>query len=135
MLSIVVGGGLWFATSKMAQIDETYSEMLEKDVQGMKAGLRANQRIFNFGRLAWLIIAETEMADMQRTSLEVAGNAKDFHDQINKAKERLPRFAADFDQAARTFDEIMRQEYPPLEARSCTPCRRRRPSWKRQRRR
>ena len=115
MLSVVVGFGLWFATSKMAEIDSIYSEMLEKDVQGMKANLRANQRVFNLGRLSWRIIAETEMADMQRTSQEVAANTRDFNDQIAKAKNRLPAFASDFDQAARTFNEIVEQDYPPVE--------------------
>ncbi len=115
MLSVVVGFGLWFATSKMAEIDSIYSEMLEKDVQGMKANLRANQRVFNLGRLSWRIIAETELTDMQRTSQEVAANTRDFNDQIAKAKNRLPAFASDFDQAARTFNEIVEQDYPPVE--------------------
>ena len=120
MLSVVVGFGLWFATSKMAEIDSVYSEMLEKDVQGMKANLRANQRVFNLGRLSWRIIAETEMADMQRTSQEVAANTRDFLDQIAKAKNRLPVFAAEFDQAARTFSEIMTQDYPLVEKATMT---------------
>ncbi|MGO3927828.1 methyl-accepting chemotaxis protein [Rhodopseudomonas pseudopalustris] len=115
MLSVVVGFGLWFATSKMTEIDSIYSEMLEKDVQGMKANLRANQRVFNLGRLVWRIIAETEIADMQRTSQEVAANTRDFNDQIAKAKSRLPAFASDFDQAARTFNEIVEQDYPLVE--------------------
>ena len=37
LLSAVVAGGVWYATSKMSEIDRMYSEMLDKDVQGIKA--------------------------------------------------------------------------------------------------
>jgi methyl-accepting chemotaxis protein len=115
LLSVVVGGGLWYATSKMFAIDHLYSNVLEKDVQGMKAGMRANQRTFNFGRLSWRIVAETELADMQKTSQEISANYKEFADNIAAAKNMLPAYVADFDQAARMFDKIMTVSYPPIE--------------------
>jgi methyl-accepting chemotaxis protein len=115
LLSIVVGGGLWYATSKMFAIDQLYSRILDTDVQGLQAGMRANQRAFNFGRLSWRIVAETELADMQKTSQEIAANHKEFLDNIATAKKLLPAFAADFDQAARMFDKTMTVSYPQIE--------------------
>jgi hypothetical protein len=54
----------------MSEIDRLHSEMLEKDVQGMKANLRANGRIYNFGRLSWQMISETDAAALQKISQE-----------------------------------------------------------------
>ncbi|ABD87354.1 methyl-accepting chemotaxis protein [Rhodopseudomonas palustris] len=115
LLSVVVGCGLWYATAKMTEIDRLYAEMLDKDVQGMKANFRANARAYNFGRLSWEIIAETEAADMQKTSREIAANQKEFVDYIAVAKKALPAYAADFDQVSRMFEDIMTRKYPPIE--------------------
>ncbi|NVN87031.1 MAG: methyl-accepting chemotaxis protein [Rhodopseudomonas sp.] len=115
LLSIVVGCGVWYSASKMEAIDRLYSDMLEKDVQGLKAGMRANQRVYNFGRLSWRIIAESDIADMQKTSQEIAENYKEFVDYIATAKKLLPAYAADFDRAARIFDDVQTKQYPPVE--------------------
>ena len=50
----------------MSEIDRLYSEMLEKDVQGMKAHLRASQRMHILTGLTWRIIVESDMAEMQK---------------------------------------------------------------------
>ena len=48
LLSVIVAGGVWFATSRMQAIDQLYTGILEKDVRGVQAGMRANQRVFEF---------------------------------------------------------------------------------------
>ncbi|XAT71141.1 MCP four helix bundle domain-containing protein [Rhodopseudomonas sp. P1] len=112
LLSVVVGFGVWFAASKMEEINRTYASMLENEVQGMKANFRANARLFNFGRMSWRIIAETDPAEMQKLSREITANHKEFSDFIAQAKKGLPQFAADFDRIDRMFDDMMTKEYP-----------------------
>jgi methyl-accepting chemotaxis protein len=115
LLSVVVGFGLWFATSKMEEINRTYAAMLDNEVQGMKANFRANARLYNFGRLSWRIIAETDPAEMQKLSREIAANHKEFSDFVALAKKGLPAYAADFDRIGLMFDDLMTKKYPPLE--------------------
>ncbi|RED29048.1 methyl-accepting chemotaxis sensory transducer [Rhodopseudomonas thermotolerans] len=115
LLSVVVGFGLWFATSKMEEINRTYASMLDNEVQGMKANFRANARLYNFGRLSWRIIAETDPAEMQKLSREIAANHKEFSDFVALAKKGLPAYAADFDRIGLMFDDLMTKKYPPLE--------------------
>ncbi|MBI5112408.1 MAG: methyl-accepting chemotaxis protein [Rhodovulum sp.] len=115
LLGAVVGGGLWYATSQMRAIDAEYSSILEKDVQGMKAGLRANQRIFDFGRLAWRIIAETEMADMKRTSEEVRASIQEFNKNIKTAEALLPAMADRLRQVEQAFTDVTANDYPAIE--------------------
>ncbi|NEW89986.1 HAMP domain-containing protein [Rhodopseudomonas sp. WA056] len=115
LLSVVVGAGVWFAASKMGEIERSYASMLENEVQGMKANFRANARLYNIGRLTWRIIAETDQAEMQRLGLEVATNQKEFTEFVAQAKKGLPIFAADFDRIGRMFDDMMTKKYIPLE--------------------
>jgi methyl-accepting chemotaxis protein len=115
LLSVVVGFGIWFAASKMEQIDRVYAAMLDNEVQGMKANFRANARLYNFGRLSWRLIAETDQAEMQKLSQEIAANHKEFSDFIAQAKQGLPGYAADLEQIGRMFDDMMTKKYPALE--------------------
>ncbi|WP_031337856.1 methyl-accepting chemotaxis protein [Rhodopseudomonas sp. B29] len=115
LLSTVVAGGIWYAASKMDEIDRSYASILENDVQGMKANFRANARLYNFGRLSWRMIAETDQAVMQQLSQEIAQNHKEFGDFIAQAKKSLPSYASEFEQIGRMFDDMMAKKYPPLE--------------------
>ncbi|MFH1344156.1 MAG: HAMP domain-containing methyl-accepting chemotaxis protein [Pseudomonadota bacterium] len=118
LLTLVVGSGVWLATSRMKEIDRTYSGILEKDVQGMKNVLRANQRVYNFGRLSWQMVAETEMAVMKQISAEIAINQKEFIANMEAAKKMLPVVAARLDQASQLFMDIYTNSYLPIEEAS-----------------
>jgi methyl-accepting chemotaxis protein len=115
LLSAVVAFGVWYAAAAMGEIDRGYASILENDVQGMKANFRANARLYNFGRLSWRLIADADPADMQKTSQEVAANAKEFAGFVAQSKKWLPAYAADFDQIGRMFDEMMTNKYPLVE--------------------
>ncbi|HYI26656.1 MAG TPA: methyl-accepting chemotaxis protein [Bradyrhizobium sp.] len=115
LLSVIVAGGVWFATSRMQAIDQLYTGILEKDVRGVQAGMRANQRVFNFGRLTWRMVAETETSMIKKMSEEIAANQKEFTANIETAKKLLPSMAARFDQASQLFADIYATSYPPLE--------------------
>ena len=115
LLTVVVGGGVWLATSRMKQIDQVYSDIIEKDVQGLKAGLRANQRVFNFGRLSWRLIAETEVEVMKKLSDEIAVNQKDFASYMETARKMMPIVAPRLDEATALFADIYKKDYPPVE--------------------
>ncbi|RED37809.1 methyl-accepting chemotaxis protein [Rhodopseudomonas thermotolerans] len=115
LLSVVVGLGVWYAASQMSEIQRTYASMLEQDVQGMKAGLRANQRVYNFGRLSWRMIAEQDAAEMQKTSRELAANHKEFTDYMASGISHVPALAPDFQRALQIFERIMSQKFPIVE--------------------
>ncbi|MFZ5739348.1 MAG: methyl-accepting chemotaxis protein [Pseudomonadota bacterium] len=115
LLSVVVGLGVWYAASRMSEIQRTYASMLEQDVQGMKAELRANQRVYNFGRLSWRMIAEQDAAEMQKTSRELAANHKEFTDYMASGISHVPALAPDFQRALQIFERIMSQKFPIVE--------------------
>ncbi|NVO13411.1 MAG: HAMP domain-containing protein [Rhodoplanes sp.] len=103
LLLVVVAGAVWFTATRMVAIDAEYSAIIERDVAGMKAGLRANQEVFNFGRLTWRLIAETDPADQQRTLAELRAIEKDVSALLDGAKKDLPQFAARFETARTMF--------------------------------
>ncbi|RAI42994.1 methyl-accepting chemotaxis protein [Rhodoplanes roseus] len=106
LLLAVVTGAVWFTASRMMDIDTTYTVIIERDVAGMKAGLRANQEVFNFGRLIWRLVAQRDPVEKKRTIDEIAANDKAFLEHIEAAKTGLPQFAARFDRARDMFASI-----------------------------
>ena len=101
----------------MQAIDQLYTGILEKDVRGVQAGMRANQRVFNFGRLTWRMVAETEMSMMQdsieaRRSRPIRRNSRPTLKPRRNFCHPWPR---GFDQASQLFADIYATSYPPLE--------------------
>ncbi|ABD07685.1 methyl-accepting chemotaxis sensory transducer [Rhodopseudomonas palustris HaA2] len=115
LLSVVVAGGVWFAAAKMGEIERLYAEMLDRDVQSMKANIRANARVYNLGRLSWRVIAETDQAELQKVSQEAAAAQREFVDYIAEAKKGLPTYAADFDRIVRQFEDVVVAKYVLVE--------------------
>ncbi|MGO3931868.1 methyl-accepting chemotaxis protein [Rhodopseudomonas pseudopalustris] len=115
LLSVVVGVGIWHAAAKMSEIDRLYSDMLDNDLQGMKANIRANTRLYNIGRLSWRVIAETDQAEFQNVRQEAAANRKEFIEYIAQAKKGLPAYADDFDRIVRQFEDVVTRKYALVE--------------------
>ena len=114
LLAAITAGAVWYASASITAIDATYSNMIANDAEAIKLGARANQRVYNFGRLSWRIIAETEMSDMTRSAAEMATNRQDFMGFIKDAKDRAPALAARFEEARSQFEAIY-GAYLPVE--------------------
>jgi methyl-accepting chemotaxis protein len=114
LLAVVTAGAVWYASVSISAVKEIYSGMIANDAEAIKLGARANQRVYNFGRLSWRIIAETEMSDMTRTAADMTANRQEFITLVNGAKARAPAYAARFE-AARSQFEAIYGAYLPLE--------------------
>ena len=91
LLVAVVAGAVWFATSRMSTIDQTYSTIIEKDAMGALSMVRANRAFTAFRLAAWQIVAETKMEDMKKAATQKGENEKRLFDFLNDAKGQLPR--------------------------------------------
>jgi methyl-accepting chemotaxis protein len=106
LLGLVVGGAIWFATSKLKAIDNIYSEIIGDDVRALVAGLQVNQRAYNFARLSWRILAEPNFTEIKKLSEEIAANQKEIGLLIDEAKKHAPRLVARYDQVRQLSDSI-----------------------------
>src|SRR5882672_46113 len=86
LIAIVVAGAVWFATSRMKAIDASYSAIIEKDAAAMKSALRLQGLIFNFERLTYRVIAETDVKDMKKTAAESEANRKVISSRVDEIR-------------------------------------------------
>ena len=94
LLVAVVVGAVWFATSRMSAMDDTYSKILENEARGAVSMVRANRALMAFRLAAWQMVAETKMEDMKKAVVSKDENQKRFFDFLNDAKGQLPRSQA-----------------------------------------
>jgi methyl-accepting chemotaxis protein len=97
LIGVITAGGVWFATSRMSQIDDGYSQFLDKEVPALVASTRIRRNMYQLWMLSFRIIAETRMDRMKAVEADI-GKAFDEFNQIAKAiKTGAPNLAAQVD--------------------------------------
>lgn len=91
----------------MQAINDRYSNIIEHDVVAMKAIIRANVRAVNFGRLAWQMTAETDMAKRRSLDEETAGIRKEFDDFMKIVAEKEPVMAEEIRLVELQFEALV----------------------------
>ena len=115
VLAAVAGGAIWYATANMKAIDATYTAILEKDVATMKTVLALQNRVMNFSRLSWRIIAETKLDDMKKTQAEIEANWKAMPPLVEQIKKLSPEYGPRTEQSYALYDKMHREEYLEIE--------------------
>jgi methyl-accepting chemotaxis protein len=114
LLAVVIAAVVWYAADRMREIDNVYSHALDNEVTAMKHGIRANGQIFNFGRLSWRYVAETDPAAQKRVYAEALDTFKTFSSEIDKAKALAPKFAGQMESARGKFADVVKV-FPEVE--------------------
>jgi methyl-accepting chemotaxis protein len=104
LFGVVIAAAIWFATSRMTMIDETYSDIVAHDVAGAVSAARANTALQSFRLANWRIIAETEDAAMQQAAKDKKDAAALFNARIEEAKKQAPAFAPKLDAIRQAFN-------------------------------
>ncbi|NKD77657.1 HAMP domain-containing protein [Haematospirillum sp. H1815] len=90
-LATVAAGGL--AVVRMAEIDNSYSDLLVHDTKVQVLLARANQNLLNAGRLAYRLTQEREDAVLKGISDEINNDFKLFRERTAEAAKLLPVYA------------------------------------------
>ena len=70
LFGVVIAGAIWFATSRMTMIDDTYSELIAHDVSGAVSAARAAAALQTFRLANWRIVGETKGDAMQKAAAD-----------------------------------------------------------------
>ena len=115
VLAAVAGGAIWYAAANMKAIDSAYTDILDKDVITMKTVMAFQNRVVNFSRLSWRIIAETRVDDMKKTAAEIDTNWKAMPPLVAEIKKLSPEYGPRAEQAYTLYDKLHREEYLEIE--------------------
>jgi methyl-accepting chemotaxis protein len=135
LIGLIVGGCVWFAQSRMTQIDRTYSQFINSEAKGVASARRVNRLIFELNYWVYRLIAETEDAQMkaanagfeavlplmQKTLENLRDQAPAFASRIGEQTERVNRFVQDVGEVRRLASANRNAEAIALVHRSIDP--------------
>ncbi|MGU3463641.1 methyl-accepting chemotaxis protein [Methylobacterium sp. C33D] len=65
LIGFMIAGCVWFAQSRMTQIDDAYTRFVDHDAKAVSSARRVNRYMFELNYWVYRIIAETEDAQMK----------------------------------------------------------------------
>jgi methyl-accepting chemotaxis protein len=106
MLGIAAGFGAWYAGSRIAVIDSSYSNFLAKDARASSTAPRLNRSIVQYQAIAYRMIAETDPAVKRKLLAEIDTNGAEALKFAGDIKKLVPRHAATFERVEQRAREV-----------------------------
>ncbi len=105
LLAAVAVGAAIFAGGRLHATDDAYSSLLDHEAKAGVLLARANQRVFNTGRLLYMMIAESDDAKMREISARIDKEHDSFLDFLKKGEERVPGRTAELERARQFYED------------------------------
>ena len=97
LIGVIVGGCLWYATSRMAAIDSAYAHFLNHDTKAIADLRTVNRLIFTLSYFNVRNIVETTPAGMQRTDKGFEEASERLNTVLASLRDEAPSFAPRID--------------------------------------
>ena len=116
VLTVIIAGTTWFATSRMRQIDDTYTVLLEKEAMAIRDSVRMQSALQNFGRLNWRMVAETDPAAIKSTEDEITNNRKRMVDLRESVLKLSPTFGPRLAEVVDGYEKLIADDFSKVRA-------------------
>ncbi|MGU3536892.1 methyl-accepting chemotaxis protein [Methylobacterium sp. A54F] len=115
LIGLIVGSCIWFAQSRMTNIDDAYSILINREARAASSARRINRLIFELNYWVYRVIAETEEGQMRaanagfeaalpvlkKTVADLRGQAPNFAQRVEEQVARLDLFTRDVTEVRR----------------------------------
>jgi methyl-accepting chemotaxis protein len=108
LIGVIVGGCVWYAQSRMRQIDEDYSAFINRETVAVAEARRLNRLLFELNYWVYRIIAETEDSQMQSASRGFEAAVLRVKPTIEILRSKAPTFTAQIDEQSGRVERYMR---------------------------
>ena len=106
LIAVIVAAGVWFSTSRMTQIDDAYSAIIEKDAITVIEMRRTNRMINAAMYQLYRMIAETDAAQIATADAALQGIPAAIRKAVADVRLHVPAYTARIDAIAAKFDVI-----------------------------
>jgi methyl-accepting chemotaxis protein len=108
LISLIVGGCIWYAQGRMREIDDAYSAFLSNETVAAVEARRLNRLMFELNYWVYRIIAETEEAQMQSASRGFEAAVPKVKRTVDMLRTRAPTFATRIDEQGARIESFVR---------------------------
>lgn len=107
VIGMLVGASVWYSTTQMTSIDDSYTYYLDKNAKSTTDAARINRTIFQMSYTAFRIIAETDPIEMKRVNDTFDALPPIADKLLAQLKERTPTFSARTDEVGALLKEFV----------------------------
>ncbi|KNY23238.1 HAMP domain-containing methyl-accepting chemotaxis protein [Methylobacterium sp. ARG-1] len=108
LIGVIVGGCVWYAQSRMRQIDQDYSAFIDNEAVAVAEARRLNRLVFELNYWVYRIIAETEDSQMQSANRGFEAAVLKVKPTLETLRKKAPTFTARIDQQNGRVERFMR---------------------------
>ncbi|MCJ2117542.1 methyl-accepting chemotaxis protein [Methylobacterium sp. J-001] len=107
LIAVIVGGCVWYAQSRMNQIDDAYSAFISNEAVAVADGRRVSRVIFELNYYVYRIIAETDAAQIKAANAGFEAAAPTLKAALGSLRDHAPKFASRIDQLQTRVDRFL----------------------------
>ncbi|WP_354456116.1 methyl-accepting chemotaxis protein [Methylobacterium sp. 1030] len=108
LISVIVGGCIWYAQARMTVIDDRYSEFLAREATAVAEARRLNRLVIELNYWVYRIIAETDQGQMQAANRGFEAALPAVRALLPSLRSHAPTFAARIDEQAARIERYLR---------------------------
>ncbi|MDP4003502.1 methyl-accepting chemotaxis protein [Methylobacterium sp. NEAU K] len=108
LIGAIVGGCVWYAQSRMTQIDDAYSAFISNEAVGISEIQHVNQLVFELNYFVYRIIAETEEAQMKAANGGFEAAVPKLKETLGALRGHTPTFTTRIDEQTARIERFLR---------------------------
>ena len=107
LIGVIVGGCVWYAQSRMSQIDDAYSAFINDEAVAVAEGRRLNQFVFELNYFVYRIIAETDADQIRTANAGFEAAVPNLKETLKSLRDHAPSFAPRIDALAMRINKFL----------------------------
>ena len=108
LIGLIVGGCVWYAQSRMSQIDDAYSAFITNEAIGVAESRRINRFVFELNYYVYRIIAENDEAQIRAANSGFDAAVPNLKETLRSLRQHAPKFATGIDELGTRLDLYLR---------------------------
>ncbi len=108
MIGAIIGCCIWYAQGRMTQIDNAYSEFIDREAQGAATARRVNRLIFELNYWVYRVIAETDEMQIKSANDGFEATIPRMHKVLDELRHQAPSFLPQIDEQAGRVDRFIK---------------------------
>ncbi|MGU3286383.1 methyl-accepting chemotaxis protein [Methylobacterium mesophilicum] len=97
LIGVIVGGCVWYAQSRMSQIDDAYSTFISNEAVAVAEGRRLNRFVFELNYFVYRIIAETDADQIRAANAGFEAAVPNLKATLKSLRDHAPSYAPRID--------------------------------------
>jgi methyl-accepting chemotaxis protein len=109
LIGLIIGGCIWFAQSRMSEINASYTQFINHDARAAATSRRLNRVVFELNYWVYRIIAETDDDQIRDANAAFERTLPEIKQMLADLREQAPNFAGRVEEQTARVNKFVRE--------------------------